>query len=617
MREKLAKCGSFVIMVTTREGRTGLAAQGRRKNTMELVYCGFAVIDEQLQLRKADDAFYRLAEGNVYSAITEFLCEADMGRLRDLLDGIWDGSRTGGLAAAHLQGKAQEKLYVIQLRREPFQPGSFVPVYMEFYAVEETAPLSRKVSWRDREAFDALLGMLDATFLQYDGESGQLEIRAGISGQILTLYQGSLGDWREKEMGSHIDPESRERFELLCGDLERGRASFCYSIRTDAFGEEGVMEPLAFQCRRLQMGASFRVAGVISRTQKNQKGALDAELVADAGLPVLSKASIIQYARHTFEKSREQVYLAVIDLDDFKTVNDTYGHLFGDEVLLRMVETIKNAVGRMGTLGRIGGDEMLLVLTGIENETELRNLLRSVRTDVEWMFRESSQKLRVTCSMGVAAYPADGLTYDQVFQTADRMLYLAKNKGKNRYIIYKPEIHDKAKKLAEGAKSGETGALREDKAGVMQRLVEEFLVRRIVTVEAQFRELAACFELDDITMVYDNGVSLARLCGETFTSTPDPEAYLEYEQGFLDGFDENGLLTVNGRFNVEGAAPQLFRKLEDQKVESALFYRMTKNGRMFGYVMFAKKSRRQMWSEDEKNLLGLAGKAMELFFAGK
>lgn len=584
---------------------------------MELIYCGFAVIDELLQLRKADDAFYRLVKGNVYSVLTDLICEEDMSRLRGLLQRMDKEGCPGGLAAVRLRGEPGERIYLMKLRREPFGSDGAALVHMEFYAVEEAGPLGREASWRDREAFEAFLGMLDATFLHYDAESGRLEVWAGIAGQTVTLYQGTLQEWREKEMEPRIDPESRKAFLLFCDDIARGRSAFRCSVRTDAFSEKGSPELLTFQCRRLQAGAFFRVVGVVLGPKKRQRGAVDAELVTDSGLPVLNKSSIIRYAQRMFAKSRDKVYLAVIDLDDFKTVNDSYGHLFGDEVLLRMVEIIKNAVGKMGTLGRIGGDELLLVLAGVENETELRNLLRTVRTDVEWMFGENGEKPRVTCSMGVAAYPVNGSTYDQVFQTADRMLYLAKNKGKNRYIIYKPEIHDKARQLAQDEKIGETKALREDKSGVMQRLVEEFLVRRIVTLEAQMRELAACFELEDILLIYDNGVSLARLCGGRFLSAPDTEVYLKYEQGFLEGFDENGLLVVNGRFNIEETAPLLCGWLERQKVESALFYRMTKNSRMFGYVMFARKSRRQMWSEDEKHLLGLAGKVFELSFAGK
>ena len=87
--------------------------------------------------------------------------------------------------------------------------------------------------------------------------------------------------------------------------------------------------------------------------------------------------------------------------------------------------------------------------------------------------------------------------------------------------------------------------------------------------------------------------------------------------GFVESFDKNHIFVMNGWFNVEGKAPQLCKLLQEQGIESALFYKLVKNDKIFGYVMFAKKSRRQMWSEYEKTLLGCIGKAFEMSYFGK
>ena len=584
---------------------------------MKLVYCGTIAIDEEFQLRKADEDFLHFSGQKVFCTVKDFIHQDDFDFLQSALNDIWEGKCTDNVVAVRKQGETDSELLVIKLKKDAFDLGEVRPVYMEFYTVEQAELLSEEHSRRDIEAYEAFFGMLSGIMLLYDSESGILDIRAGISEQTLALYHGTLSDWEEKHMPGRLEKGSEAEFDSLCKNIRKGTPAFQHSIVTNAFGQEDNMQLFSFRCRSMQRGAFFWVVGVIAVPGENKAESGITAYTMDAGLPILSKKSIISYAKRTFLTNQESTYLVIMDLDDFKVINDTYGHLFGDKVLLKMVEIVKNDIGKRGMLGRIGGDELMIVINSIESETELRNMLRSIRTDIEWAFKREKEGLHLTCSMGVATYPDNADTYDEVFQLADRMLYLAKNKGKNRYVIYKPEIHAVNNKITGSDWNKKVNTLKEDKLGVMQRLVEEFLIRRITTLEAEIREVVACFELDELSMVIDDGASVVMLNENGYYNGANPGIYCDYDPGFLEGFDENNLFLVDGLFHIETKAPKLAKHLASRGIESALIYRMVKNGRMFGYVMFARKSRRQRWAEYEKIMLGVVGKAIELTYSGK
>lgn len=587
---------------------------------MRLIYRGQATIDEKLSMRKADDVLFEFTGQKVVGAFGKFIDEEDFGYLQAAMEEIWEGKRERNIVAVRKQRDSEEEplnYLVIEIKNNAFDFDDIKPLMLEIYSVEPDGLFAEEVNWKDKEVYDAFFAMLSGIMLLYDNESDGLIFQAGVSEQMLTLYKGTLSDWEQSFMPDRLDEKSRAEFEALCNDMRSGQSSFRHKIRTDAFSQKGNMQVFEISCRKLQHDAFFRIVGVAAVEGKLKMTPGLTDFVMDTGLPVLSKQSITDYAKASLKTNPEVTYLVIMDLDDFKVVNDNYGHMFGDEVLLQMVEIIKNAIGKRGMLGRIGGDELMIVLTSVENDTELRNILRTVRTNIQWAFQEKKEGLHLTCSMGVASYPTNAHSYDQMFQLADRMLYIAKKRGKNRYIIYTPEIHDAPKVVDNSEWSKQVEALREDKLGVMHRLVEEFLVRRVMTLENEFIELAACFELDMIKMVYDEGASAAILDQDGFSHEADGYTYLDYEPAFLEGFDQNNMYEVKGLYDIEITMPDLKKLLEAQGVESALFYRIMKSNKMFGYIMFAKKSRRRLWAEYEKTMLGVVGKAIELTFTGK
>ncbi|MEH6773314.1 MAG: sensor domain-containing diguanylate cyclase [Cereibacter changlensis] len=134
-----------------------------------------------------------------------------------------------------------------------------------------------------------------------------------------------------------------------------------------------------------------------------------------------------------FQKTETPASVAILDLDHFKAVNDTYGHGIGDSVLRAMVEAAGLVLRRTDVVGRIGGEEFGVLMRGTTVEAALQ-VAERVRSAVEALRFPELPELRVTASIGVAACTPDDSQPDMWLEAADRALYLAKQGGRNRVV---------------------------------------------------------------------------------------------------------------------------------------------------------------------------------------
>lgn len=164
--------------------------------------------------------------------------------------------------------------------------------------------------------------------------------------------------------------------------------------------------------------------------------------VLDSLTGVVSRNYMISFL-HELVDSKTVFTLGIIDLDNFKSFNDNYGHKVGDKVLAHVAETLRKHVGSRGIVGRFGGDEFLVV-SFIGNDYDvIHDYYASFYTDS--VFRRviavDDLKLYITATIGSASFPKDAQDYDTLFSLIDKALYRGKFKGRNCYIIYLAEKH--------------------------------------------------------------------------------------------------------------------------------------------------------------------------------
>jgi len=135
---------------------------------------------------------------------------------------------------------------------------------------------------------------------------------------------------------------------------------------------------------------------------------------------------------------RHGTYMVVmyVDLDGFKAVNDTLGHAEGDKLLVKTAACLRTSVREDDTIARLGGDEFALIFNGLDTRDPIAMLAQRVTDNLTIAVENDATPLQVTASVGIAVYPSDGETEEQLLKLADRAMYEAKNRGKSQYCFY-------------------------------------------------------------------------------------------------------------------------------------------------------------------------------------
>ena len=123
--------------------------------------------------------------------------------------------------------------------------------------------------------------------------------------------------------------------------------------------------------------------------------------------------------------------LVFLDLDKFKLINDNFGHAVGDHVLQQVARRLQNCVREEDTVGRIGGDEFVILLAGLNATDSLLDLAEKMRDGLRTPFMVGAHEETISCSIGVAVYPQDGTDAIALTKSADEAMYRAKDEGRD------------------------------------------------------------------------------------------------------------------------------------------------------------------------------------------
>jgi len=167
-------------------------------------------------------------------------------------------------------------------------------------------------------------------------------------------------------------------------------------------------------------------------------------LVEDSETDFLTKLPNRNYLNWKFEEvscSSRSICLVIADVDNFKQINDTYGHLVGDDVLKEIATQFNKNLRQDDISGRWGGEEFVLLLpeTPIEHALEIIERIRKNIAETPFRVSSSTHTFHATISFGVTISKAENIEINQLIKQADEALYLAKNNGKNRTEVYKVE----------------------------------------------------------------------------------------------------------------------------------------------------------------------------------
>ncbi len=150
---------------------------------------------------------------------------------------------------------------------------------------------------------------------------------------------------------------------------------------------------------------------------------------------VLNRETAMEYIRRIIRHESDRLHvLFMLDVDNFKSLNDTLGHQVGDEFLIKLAEELKHAFRDSDVIGRIGGDEFFIFLRNVAEVSQIEKKAEELLNLVRGVTKEYLQ-VDLSGSVGISLYPGNGKTLEDLYTSADKALYEAKHSGKNRYVF--------------------------------------------------------------------------------------------------------------------------------------------------------------------------------------
>ena len=196
-------------------------------------------------------------------------------------------------------------------------------------------------------------------------------------------------------------------------------------------------------------------------------------------------------SEQAIERCREaghRLGLLLLDLDDFKSLNDRCGHLFGDEVLVHVAETLRGIVPLGDIIARLGGDEFVVVAEDVSGADAVRDLAEEIRAALSLPFAIQDETLRLSVSVGASLFPDDGDRFDALLGRADMAMYQSKQLGRNRVSLFAAARAALARPTPAEAHAADLGEAVEDDCFVpyFQPLVD-LDTREVIGAEALCR----------------------------------------------------------------------------------------------------------------------------------
>lgn len=324
--------------------------------------------------------------------------------------------------------------------------------------------LDQKIDWLLSRC-GSILGCDRATFLLLEERSGEINysrewFRPERASQLQELYHrdpdsiSNMIRLLEKEQiirlhdGQQLSYRSRELKELLSEQNIHGL------IHLPIRGDDRVLGYLGFQGSKplreweMYLDDYLEIIGrllsdVITRIQRERRIRYLAyhDQLTDLPNRLLFKDRL-QQAIHLAQRNDKTVAVVFIDLDSFKSVNDSMGHDLGDQLLIQVSEVLSSHVRSYDAVSRIGGDEFVLMINQLPSPEDLTGIMDKLMDGLRKPFALQGQELFITASAGVAFYPLDGDESETLIKNADTAMYRAKEMGKNQYQICSQDMKD-------------------------------------------------------------------------------------------------------------------------------------------------------------------------------
>lgn len=434
----------------------------------------------------------------------------------------------------------------------------------------------------------------------------------GVNQAFLDFYgfesQDVLIGKTDEDMGWHSDPEPYRQDELR---VLKGKSTYKVQGKCFIRGEErdiiASKRPLYKDGRIVGLVGSFvDVTDVIRRNEAAQNpnvytikklrefnffdrliDEISLEEILDPLTGVLNRAYAMKFV-HSLMADNKPFTFTMVDLDDFKSINDRFGHTAGDEVLIEISKNLAKFVDGYGLVGRYGGDELLIIDVKNTSDNDKKKFFEKLYSKTgalrkEMQFGEYSAF--ITATSGAASFPDDADDYDKLFDLIDKMLYIGKSKGRNCYTIFEGDVGD-IMEVSVRSRRGVFTDMLDLRLGMEKEKTHE------AKIKAAFPVLSDVLQISELYYIRP---------GSNMRAVNDPD--FECDAPDIDAFVTEDLVSEGSIENIKNTAPKFAASLKANRLGSVLIARVRDGDNIEGYLICAVQRSHRIWQEYECAIL--------------
>ncbi len=475
----------------------------------------------------------------------------------------------------------------------------------------------------EKEKKELISSLFDDWIYEYNLIDGSITTISGVA-NAYRLKEGKKGDVTFPLLDD-LHPDDEEWLMEKSKEVF-GRDPIYMEVRVK---KNGVYRWTSMTTRILydKTGRSVSLIGKITDIdeKKMEELRLQAQARHDSMTGLLNRTAFQEEAEKILERAKGMGKLTpamlIVDIDKFKQINDNYGHLYGDTIIVALAEVLRSVFGEEAAIGRFGGDEFTILMLHADWDT-LEDTIIKLRETYARDIVPTAEGQKITCSVGASRYGVDGTTVEEMLKNADSALYYVKETGRDAYAICTEPIK---RKFADGAEQVVSDEPKNDKRNLSEEITEFALEllegskdlksamnMLLMKVGKRFNLAAVSVReynnegMPEISYLWSNAIKETNGSAQIYVSPEERRRICDnYRKNQPVEFTDIEVLPKDGA---------LYRMYNGKGIGSLYQCPFASEGEVFGYIAYVDNKART-WTESEKQSLAMIARIIGNYLA--
>lgn len=442
-----------------------------------------------------------------------------------------------------------------------------------------------------------MLEEFDNIYMRYDSVNGKvLELYPPF--EAVNLPCNILNILRMKKF--HLNIAALNKIEVF---IKNSKDRDCINVQ----GEKGWY---CIESKRIDEETFILHLYSLSNTMDKIKNAIYKEQL-DPLTNALQKNAIQTYVSSVLKEHPEkEATMFMLDVDYFKNINDNFGHIFGDKVIVAVAKALHDISGKSGKVGRIGGDEFILFVEQGLDRLGMKNIARLIRYVLDNL-EVDGKPFSCTATIGICQYPKFASNFIELYNCCDKALYRGKEKGRDCHIIYDPMIHLGPMGLQE-EKKDQHSVQKLSLPTFIAGIVKGFLKSEEYSENDVFKQIADFFNLDRIIIYRTNTIELKYAKTQELINI-DEYIKIPFES-YKEHFIMDDLLYINDTRTwrlTQNKIYDIYEKCGTSSAVQVLIF--DANSTPSGFISYEIAHTKRVWQRGELNAFAILTKIINAF----